>query len=205
MIFQGPKPEDSKLTNKFFDALIIDARAQAISIYYKENKQLPSELFSEFDIVINKSVTPDKNVIYSANIPTIIDVVGDKGLRVRGKGNDPMRVEYWEIIPKNRFSTIRNNVYADKNPKVSRINNTLFFMMKNDIRNAIGEGIVYDPSSLPNFDETAAFPVNSTIINLIKEIIIKLDFGMLAQGVSNDENNSVSPLSKQKNSQDQRG
>lgn len=203
-LFQGPKPDDSKLTNDYFDIKIMDARAQAIEAHYKAARQLPPDLFSEFEIAISKMVSPDKNVSYWATIPVLVNIVGDKGFKIRGKGDNPMRIEYWEVIPRNRFSTMRKNVHAGKNPKVARVDDKIFFMMKNDIRAAVIEAIVFDPRQLPNFSETSRFPVSPTMINVIKEIVYKMDFSVIKGGKSDNENDSVSPLSKQANQESQR-
>ena len=203
-LFQGPKPDDSKLTNDYFDIKIMDARAQAIEAHYKATRQLPPDLFSEFEITISKTTSPDNNISYWATIPTIINILSDKAFRIRGKGDNPLKIEYWEIIPRSRFTKIRKNIHAGKNPKVARVDDKIFFMMKNDIKVAIGEAIVFDPRQLPNFTETSRFPVSPTMINVIKEIIYKMDFSVIKGGKSDNENDSISPLSKQANQESQR-
>lgn len=195
VLFKGPKPDDSKLQNSFFDSLIMNARAQAIDLYFKENNKLDPELFSSFTIDILKR-TVANNISYYCEIPKIVDVGYEKGIRIKGTGDDPFLLNYWEFIPKERFQTMRSNLYASKRPKCARSGNTIYFMMKEEIKAAAVEAILYDPTMLSTFTENSLFPISTAIINITKEILEKTDLKRLKEGNSDNENDSVSPFSK---------
>jgi hypothetical protein len=193
MFFNGPLPDDSKLTHDFFNRVVIDARAEAIQMTYMQTRShVDEELFTEVPLTVLSNSTG----LY-ASIPKAITLENRKHIRIRGTNENQNSISYYEIISARRMETIKNNVFDNKKPKACVVGNRVKFLSKNILKNVVAEMIVYNPIELAGFNEDAKFPVSGGLVNLMKEIIRKRDLNYYAQGRSDNENNSLPSFQKQ--------
>jgi len=200
LLFKGPKPDDSKLNSSFFNQIVLDARANAIEMDFVTKKEFDPEIFSEYPLTVQNLDNISGEKIYTVELPKIVYLKNDLGLRVKGLGNDPNELEYYELVKKTRITTLRKNIYRNKNrPICYRVGNKLTIYSMNAINEIVLECILFDPTILPNFDEkTTDFPVSGNTVNLIKKIVQDLDIKLLKNGTVDEANNSIPPFPVQK-------